>query len=97
MNRIDLQALAEERALDAQALLNASRWSGAYYLAGYAIECGLKACIAKLTELHDFPDKDFVNKSYTHKIDVLMIFKAGIAAHGGGECKSNLRRVLVDR
>lgn len=49
MNRTQLQILAEERARDAEALLNAGRWSGAFYLAGYAIECGLKACIAKLT------------------------------------------------
>jgi len=56
----------------AEALLNAGQWSGAYYLAGYAVECGLKACIAKLTNEHDFPDKDVVNKSYSHKINVLL-------------------------
>jgi hypothetical protein len=27
----------------------------AYYLAGYALECGLKACIAKLMNPDDFP------------------------------------------
>jgi hypothetical protein len=31
MNRADLQQLAEDRLLDAQALLGAQRWSGAYY------------------------------------------------------------------
>lgn len=72
MNRAELQQLAEERELDALLLLGSGRWSGAYYLAGYAVECALKACIAKLTNLHDFPDKDFVNKSYTHKIEVLV-------------------------
>ena len=41
-------------------------FDGAYYLAGYAVECGLKACIAKLTRRHDFPGKDFVKNSYTH-------------------------------
>lgn len=59
--------------LDAQALLNATRWSGVYYLAGYAVECALKACIAKLTSLHDYPDRDFVNQCYTHKIDRLLV------------------------
>jgi hypothetical protein len=59
VNRTQLQQLAEERVRDAEALLNAGQWSGAYYLAGYAVEFALKACIAKLTNQHDFPDKDF--------------------------------------
>ena len=72
MNRIQLQQLAEERLLDADALLLAGRWSGAYYLAGYAVECGLKACVAKLVNQHDFPDKDLTQRCYTHKIEVLV-------------------------
>jgi hypothetical protein len=32
----------------------------------------LKACIAKLTNQHDFPDKELALKSYTHKIEVLL-------------------------
>jgi HEPN domain-containing protein len=72
VNRSDLQELAEERARDAEALLIAGQWSGAYYLAGYAIECGLKACIAKLTRQHDYPDKDHAQKCYTHKIETLV-------------------------
>lgn len=72
MNRTQLQQLAEERVRDAEALLNAGQWSGAYYLAGYAIECALKACIAKLINQYDFPDKDLASKSYTHKIGNLV-------------------------
>jgi hypothetical protein len=68
MNRLDLQRLAEDRIADAQALLDAGRWSAAYYLAGYAVECALKACIAKQTNLHDFPDKDRVQRAYTHNL-----------------------------
>ena len=64
----DLQQLAEERALDAEALLNAGRWSGAYYIAGYAVECALKACVAKQTNLHDFPDKSRVQRTFTHNL-----------------------------
>ena len=72
MNRSDLQQLAEDRALDAKALLDAGRWSCAYYICGYAVECALKACIAKQTGLHDFPDKDFVQKVHSHNlIDLL--------------------------
>lgn len=43
MNRKQLQTLAKTRLGDAKALLGRKRWSGAYYLSGYAIECGLKA------------------------------------------------------
>src|SRR2546425_2666201 len=55
MTRTDLQLLAEERLSDAQVLLANGRFGAAYYLAGYAIECALKACIAKLTKAEDFP------------------------------------------
>jgi hypothetical protein len=77
MNRTDLQQLADDRLGDAESLLAAQRWSGAYYLSGYAVECALKACVAKLTNLYDYPDKDFVNQIYTHKIDRLLVL-AGI-------------------
>ncbi len=72
MNRIDLQQLALTRIRDAEVLFDAGQWSGAYYLAGYAVECVLKACIAKLTSLHDFPDKDLVLKSYSHNLEALL-------------------------
>ena len=78
MNRIDLQKLAQIRTEEAEALLRAKKWAGAYYLAGYAVECGLKACIAKKTKRHDFPpDKDFVGKCYTHKLETLVV-QAGV-------------------
>jgi HEPN domain-containing protein len=63
-----LQQLTDDRVLDAGALLNGGRWSGAYYISGYAIECALKACIARQTNLHDFPDKVVAQKSYTHDL-----------------------------
>jgi HEPN domain-containing protein len=72
MNRTDLQHLAQERAREAETLLNAGHWSGSYYLIGYAVECALKACIAKLTKEYDFPDKDRALKCFTHKIEVLV-------------------------
>jgi hypothetical protein len=72
LNRADLQQLAEDRVLDAAALLQAGRWSGAYYLAGYAVECALKARIAKQTALHDFPDKTLVQKAFTHNVMELL-------------------------
>jgi HEPN domain-containing protein len=72
MNRKDLQALSELRLKEAKALFSAGFPEGAYYLAGYAVECALKACIAKRTQEHDFPDKKLVDKSYTHDLERLI-------------------------
>jgi hypothetical protein len=57
-----LQRLAKERVAEAKILLAARKWSGAYYLVGYAVEFALKACIAKRVKAEDFPDKDLVTK-----------------------------------
>jgi hypothetical protein len=72
VNRNDFQALAETRLADAQALLGGGQWSGAYYLAGYAVECALKASIARGTNQHDFPDKGRTIASYQHNLDNLI-------------------------
>jgi AbiV family abortive infection protein len=66
MNRTDLQVLAEDRLADAEVLLANGRFGAAYYLAGYAVECALKACIAKLTKAEDFPIKNSANTVYIH-------------------------------
>jgi HEPN domain-containing protein len=71
LNRELLQQLSEQHLADAQVLLEQRRWPGAYYLAGYSVECALKACIAKLTKVHDFPHKDSP-KAFTHRLDVLV-------------------------
>lgn len=67
MNRVDLQRLSRLRIQEARSLLRVGLPSGAYYLAGYSVECAIKACIARQTQRHDFPDKDRVQKSFTHK------------------------------
>jgi hypothetical protein len=73
VNRVELRQLAEDRIADAATLLAAGRWSGAYYLAGYAVECGLKACIARLTNQDDFPrERKFVDECYTHNLERLL-------------------------
>ncbi len=73
MNRAEFQRLAEVRVREAEALLAAGLWDGAYYLAGYAVECGLKACIAKLTRAEDFPpDRRFVEACYSHNLAGLL-------------------------
>jgi HEPN domain-containing protein len=72
VNRADLQRLAKERISDAKVLLAARRWSGAYYVAGYGVECALKACIAKLMKSEVFPDKKFAEKCWTHNLTQLL-------------------------
>lgn len=73
MNRTDFQHLADVRTAEAAALLAAGLWDGAYYLAGYAVECAMKACIAKLTKAEDFPpDKEKIWKIYSHSFTSLL-------------------------
>ncbi len=74
MNRAQLRQLAEDRLLDAERLLTGGRWSGAYYLAGYAVECGLKACIMVHIEATGaiFQDKKYSEKCWTHDLEDLL-------------------------
>jgi HEPN domain-containing protein len=72
VNKADFQKLTRIRIDEAKVLLDSKRYDGAYYLAGYAVECALKACIAKFTKEYDFPDKELVNKSWTHKLTQLV-------------------------
>ena len=71
MNRSDFQKMAKRRLKDAKTLLEQERYSGAYYLCGYVVECGLKACIAKQTKKFDFPPKA-TNQIYTHDLTMLV-------------------------
>ena len=73
MNRIDFQNISEFRLRESKALLDAGFPDGAYYLAGYAVECALKACIAKRTREHDFPEKDS-KEYYVHDLEKLLGF-----------------------
>jgi len=74
LNREKLQQLSSERIGDAQALLGVSRWSGAYYLAGYSLECALKSCV--LTHIDKtgiiFDDRKYAENCWTHDLAVLM-------------------------
>ena len=71
MNRNDLQKLSKLRRSDAKILLDAGHAEASYYLMGYAIECALKAVIAKGTQKHDFPDKRAVLDTHTHNLEDL--------------------------
>jgi len=75
MNRSDFIKLTKIRLQEARTLLKAERFKGAYYLCGYAVECALKARIAKQTRRYDFPDKDRANRSYVH--DLVQLVRLG--------------------
>src|SRR5271157_3191242 len=68
VDRKDLQELSKGRLKEARALLKLGLFDGAYYLAGYAVECALKACIAKGTGRGEFPDKKKVDSSHSHNL-----------------------------
>ena len=71
--KAEFQELAEKRLVEAKALLDLGMWDGAYYLAGYAVELALKACIIKMLMATDaFPDKEFSKSCYTHTIESLV-------------------------
>jgi HEPN domain-containing protein len=73
MNRSDLQTLIELRVKEAGVLLDKGCFEGAYYLAGYAVECALKSCIAKRINQYDFPDLKLIRDSYTHDLRKLLV------------------------
>ena len=74
LNRVQLQQLAEDRTLDSQSLLAAGRWSAAYYLIGYAVECGLKACVLNhiVNSGVVFQDRKYAERCWTHRPEELV-------------------------
>jgi HEPN domain-containing protein len=78
-DRETLRKLAGARLMEAKVLLDAGQPSGAYYLAGYAIECAIKARIAGQFRENEIPDRGFVNEIYTHDLRRLIRF-AGLQA-----------------
>lgn len=71
-------------------LLAAGEWSGSYYLAGYSVECALKACYAKAVRRHDFPDKISSRKIFTHGL-VELVDLAFLKAELDAAMKANLK------
>jgi HEPN domain-containing protein len=72
VNRADFQDLADLRISEADCLFRNGMFDGAYYLAGYAVEAGLKACIAKMTNQYDFPPKHTNRDCYSHDLELLL-------------------------
>src|SRR5271169_612834 len=73
--RREFQQLARMRLKDARVLMRGGNAEGAYYLTGLAVECAVKACIAKNTKRHDFPpNQSAIKDIYTH--DLVKLVKA---------------------
>ena len=76
--RAEWQQLAEDRILDAQVFLTpgVDRWSAAYYLVGYAVECGLKSCVMARLIAHPeivYQTRNFSNDAWTHDFEKLLL------------------------
>ncbi|MFZ2006113.1 MAG: HEPN domain-containing protein, partial [Stellaceae bacterium] len=69
VSKDDLEALSDARIREAMQLYRNQFYSGAYYLAGYAVELAIKACIAKHIRSGFIPDRSFINRIYQHKLD----------------------------
>ncbi|GGD93174.1 hypothetical protein GCM10011390_09920 [Aureimonas endophytica] len=85
MRRDDLRRAAEAKLADAQLLLANGRFANAYYLAGYAIEIGPKACIARQIVAEVIPERGFINGIFSHDLDKL-IGLAGLTAELKRRC-----------
>lgn len=75
-NRQHLRDLADARAAEAGALIAAALWDGAYYIAGYAVELALKACILARIEregiIFDEGREKFGEQCWTHDLNKLI-------------------------
>jgi HEPN domain len=77
--RTVMQKIADSKMEDAILLFNNGRFSNAYYLAGYAVEIALKACIAKHVQADTIPDKQFILDAHSHSFAKL-VGTAGLTA-----------------
>jgi HEPN domain-containing protein len=91
LNRKVLQTIAESRLEEGRILLEHNQWTGAYYLTGLAVECALKACLARAVKEHDYPDKKFVNGMYQHNLQSLIGLDAALLADLQGEMARDSR------
>jgi len=72
LKRTDLHSIALAKLEDATLLLDHERYSSSYYLAGYALEIALKACIARAIAAETIPDRRFINDIFVHDLAKLV-------------------------
>lgn len=68
----NLNQIANQKIKEAELLQTNGHFAGAYFLAGFAIECLLKAVISKSFQANTIPDKRLVNDIYSHGLDKLL-------------------------
>ena len=91
--RIEWQQLAECRIEDARANLDPAvgRWAAAYYLIGYAVECGLKSCVLARIAAHPediYENKRFSLDAWTHDFEKLLEL-SGLVVERDTDVKAN--------
>jgi hypothetical protein len=72
LSRKMLQKLALAKVEDARLLFDNHRYSNSYYLYGYGVELGLKACIARQITAETVPDKAILNGFLEHQLSKLV-------------------------
>ena len=70
--RLTLQRPAIAKVEDARLLFENRRYSNSYYLYGYGIELGLKACISRQIVADTIPDRTLLTRFLTHKLSELI-------------------------
>jgi HEPN domain-containing protein len=90
MKRTELKTLAAMRLEEARFLAEQGLFSGGHYLAGYAVELGLKAILAARFMAEEIPDRDLVNRIYTHDL-------RNLVAHAGLDPDLRARSAVDDR
>ncbi|MBD2753765.1 HEPN domain-containing protein [Spirosoma validum] len=72
---LEFKDIAERRLEEALVLHSAGKYDGAYYLAGYVIECALKAAISTHLNYEIYAGMDGELSNFrTHKLSKLVIF-----------------------
>ncbi len=70
-NHKDFKILSDRYRASAESLLNAKLFDAAYYLAGYSVECLLKAIICKRLGPNEYPPPNVNSTHYTHLVKKL--------------------------
>jgi HEPN domain-containing protein len=88
-NRADFKLLADRRLNEAKTLSHNKHYEAAFYLAGYAVECGLKAAVCKTLNIDIFNMSSELNRGFkTHRIDHLIVL-AGLSKQLAVDASSN--------
>lgn len=72
--RSEFQILSNRRLVEAKALQSVGHYGAAFYLAGYAVECGLKSAVCNTLQIDVFNLSTELHKGFkTHRLDHLIV------------------------